>query len=126
MGANRRRHYDANAIRSDHTGLSATMQTGNRNFNAPIATPPIQKGIRPDEYRQTMSRSYILSSEARRQRSEAAKARWAALTKPERTEALRPAYSIAGWPKGKPRRKAKPMLRTLARDVRGRFVKVFS
>lgn len=71
-----------------------------------------------------MPRNYTLTPEARRQRSDAARAKWAALSKDERTEALRPAYESdsAGWIKGVRRGKGK-LRDNAVRDAGGKFVK---
>lgn len=67
-----------------------------------------------------MSRPYVLSPEARKQRSEAAKARWNALDANERTEALRPAFSITPGGPGRGRKKRPHK----TRDAKtGKFVK---
>ncbi len=73
-----------------------------------------------------MGRQYDLSTEARKQRSDAAKARWAGMSKAERSEALKPAYTseAVGWTPGRTRKKAK-LRRAAVRDpLTGRFAKI--
>ena len=69
--------------------------------------------------------SYDLSLQARKQRSDAAKARWASMTKAERTEALRPAYTsdTVGWTPGR-KRKPQPKPRVGRDPITGRFAKL--
>lgn len=70
-----------------------------------------------------MGRPYQITPEARKQRSEAAKAKWAALSTEERTEALKPAYSVTpGNPFGRPKKKR----RHAVRDKSGRFARLNS